>query len=82
MVLYTRERELPAVNVIASVIKYLKDQLLDDLKKMGFGSLESNKINWVLTVPAVLDDNAKMFMREAAQKVLITKIIIKKHEFN
>lgn len=79
---YTRERELPAVNVIASVIKYLKDQLLDDLKKMGFGSLESNKINWVLTVPAVLDDNAKMFMREAAQKVLITKIIIKKHEFN
>lgn len=76
MVFYIRERELPAVNVIACVIKYLKDQLLDDFKKMGFGSLESNKINWVLTVPAVLDDNAKMFVREAAQKVFITKIII------
>lgn len=63
------------MNVFACAIKYLKDHLLDDLKKNGFGSLASNEINWVLTVPAVLDDNAKMFMREAAQKVSITKII-------
>lgn len=72
----TLEQELPAVNVFACAIKYLKDRLLDDINNMGFGSLESNEIIWVLAVPAVFDDTAKMFMREAAEKVSITKILV------
>jgi hypothetical protein len=31
--------------------------------------LVENDIHWVLTVPAIWKDNAKQFMREAAQQV-------------
>lgn len=34
---------------------------------------KTDDIYWVLTVPAVWDDEAKLFMQSAAQKVSITK---------
>lgn len=37
-------------------------------------SFKISDINFVLTVPAIWDDTAKMFMREAAIKVILSKI--------
>jgi hypothetical protein len=33
-------------------------------------------IHWVLTVPAIWKDNAKQFMREAAQQVFVFFVIL------
>lgn len=68
-----RGRELPARTVFVCVIRYLKNHLLDELKKTYYGSFETSEINWVLTVPAFWDDKAKYLMREAAVEVRIKK---------
>ncbi|XP_065923810.1 heat shock 70 kDa protein 12A-like [Magallana gigas] len=66
----SRGRELPAVKVFSYAIKYLKDRLLDDLKKREDMELMKKEgvTSWLLTVPANWDDKAKEFMREAAKK--------------
>lgn len=64
-----RGRELPAVKVFACAIRYLVQHLFDNLKEMGLKSLTINQIDWVLTVPAIWNDQAKRFMRRAAQEV-------------
>lgn len=68
-----RGRELPARTVFVCAIRYLKNHLLDELKKTYYGSFETSEINWVLTVPAFWDDKAKYLMREAAVEVRIRK---------
>lgn len=68
-----RGRELPAVKVFACAIKYLVHYLLDNLKKWGSESFTINELNWVITVPAIWNDQAKRFMRRAAQEVSIKK---------
>lgn len=70
-----RGRELPAVKVFAYAIKYLVQHLLDNLKKWSSESLTINELNWVITVPAIWNDQAKTFMRRAAQEVSIKKPI-------
>lgn len=67
-----RGRELPAVTVFAYAIKYFKDHFLKELEKTGLGALTRDDIKWVLTVPAIWDENAKLFLRNAAHKVSIT----------
>lgn len=54
-----------AVKVFAECIKYLKDQLIQRIHKRVAEILETD-IHWVLTVPAIWDDAAKQFMKEAA----------------
>lgn len=68
-----RGRKLPAKTVFTCAIRYLKDHLLDELKKTYHGSFESSEINWVLTFPASWDDKAKELFRDAAEKVRIRK---------
>ncbi|KAL3885513.1 hypothetical protein ACJMK2_025566 [Sinanodonta woodiana] len=48
------------------VIKYLKDDLLKQCATGGDGIVRPSDIMWVLTVPAIWNDSAKQFMREAA----------------
>ncbi|KAK3605681.1 hypothetical protein CHS0354_013478 [Potamilus streckersoni] len=57
-----------ALNVFALSIKCLKIHLMEMLKKQETG-VEEEDIFWVLTVPAIWNDAAKQFMREAAKKV-------------
>lgn len=68
-------RELEAMLVFTHSIRYLKDHLLKTICK-GFieDPFKISDINFVLTVPAIWDDTAKMFMREAAIKVILLKI--------
>jgi hypothetical protein len=59
---------MPAMTIFSLSIKYLKDHLMTALTERGTGLLESD-IYWVLTVPAIWDQPAKQFMREAAIEV-------------
>lgn len=57
------------MKVFTSAIEYLKNHLLNHLKEKFNDHLKTDDIYWVLTVPAIWNDKAKLFMRSAAQKV-------------
>ena len=59
---------MDALTVFSEAIGFLKQHLLDTLNKKDTG-VKTSDIHWVLTVPAIWDDPAKQFMREAAEKV-------------
>lgn len=61
-----------AIIVFSYSIRYLKDHLLDKLLTSNLGDkVTVDDIDFVLTVPAIWDDTAKMFMREAAIQVRV-----------
>lgn len=62
--------QMPAMAVFAAGIRYLKEHMLQMCKDKNIGIKES-EIHWVLTVPAIWDDAAKQFMREAAVQVCV-----------
>ena len=57
-----------AMTVFSESIKYLKNHLLEKCCNMMVG-LQENDIMWTLTVPAIWNDTAKLFMRRAAEEV-------------
>ncbi|XP_069130722.1 heat shock 70 kDa protein 12B-like isoform X2 [Argopecten irradians] len=65
-------KTLPALDVFGHAIAYLKGHLIDAIKKQ-FADIKDGDIKYVLTVPAIWDDNSKQFMREAAVKGGIKK---------
>lgn len=56
-----------AIEVFAAAIKYLKEHLLEQVKKRVV--LRETDFHWIITVPAIWRDEAKQFMQEAAFKV-------------
>ena len=62
------KKELPALTIFSMAIKFLKDHLMKTLNNRD-KIVRPNDIQWVLTVPAIWNDAAKQFMREAAEKV-------------
>jgi len=56
-----------AMKVFSESIKYLKDHFVEKIESVKH--VVETDIHWVLTVPAIWKDNAKQFMREAAQQV-------------
>lgn len=62
-------KEMKAMDVFSICIKYLKDTMLSSMnKQIAEGNFIENDIDFVLTVPAIWGDEAKLFMREAAVK--------------
>ena len=61
-------KRLLAIDVFAMYIKALKTHLLNRLD-YGQHIIEPHEIKWVLTVPGIWDDSAKLFMRKSAEKV-------------
>lgn len=59
---------MPALKVFSECIRYLKEHLIKLATQKGI-TLKVNDTHWVLTVPAIWDDSAKQFMREAAVMV-------------
>jgi len=59
---------MPAMTIFSMAIRYLKDTFLETIMKQMDG-FEEDMVHWVLTVPAIWDDVAKQFMREAAKSV-------------
>nr|XP_022322670.1 heat shock 70 kDa protein 12A-like [Crassostrea virginica] len=61
-------KEQLAVDVFSQSLHFMKEHLLRHLEKtMGYKP-DTETIRWVITVPAIWDENAKQFMREAAYK--------------
>ncbi|OWF52450.1 heat shock 70 kDa protein 12A-like [Mizuhopecten yessoensis] len=60
-------RDMLAMNVFSSSIRFLKEHLLAKCQERGTEVLMSD-IRWVLTMPAIWSDKAKQFMRECAEK--------------
>lgn len=62
-----------AIKIFSLSIKYLRDHLLEALKKkLGINwekIIPPNAIKYVLTVPAIWNDRSKQFMRDAAVEV-------------
>ncbi|XP_055999584.1 heat shock 70 kDa protein 12A-like isoform X1 [Ostrea edulis] len=63
---------MQAKDIFAQSISYMKRRLLEDLKSRGNMIREEN-ILWVITVPAIWNDGAKQFTREAAVKAGIPR---------
>ncbi|KAK3609225.1 hypothetical protein CHS0354_035164 [Potamilus streckersoni] len=62
-------KSMRAVDIFAAGIKYLKDHLLDNINGVSeYVILIAPDIHWILTVPAIWNDSAKQFMREAARE--------------
>ncbi|XP_052779593.1 heat shock 70 kDa protein 12A-like [Mya arenaria] len=57
----------PALEIFSMAIKFLQKHLLDSLANQVDG-IKENDIYYVITVPAIWDDNAKEFMRMAAEE--------------
>ena len=58
------------VEVIAHILKYLKDELIRQLKASDF-DIEATEFDWVITVPAIWRARGKQMMREAGYKVIV-----------
>jgi len=61
-------KKLPAELIFSMAIRYLKDHFMENVKRQATG-LTLDDIHWVITIPAIWEDTAKQFMREAAIKV-------------
>ena len=57
------------VDVIAQILKYLKNELIENLLQNAGRSLEATDFDWVITVPAIWRARGKQMMREAGYKV-------------
>ena len=64
-------KTLPAIDVFAFAIRYLKDDVMTECRRKVAGTILDSDILWVLTIPAIWTDAAKQFMREAGKKVCI-----------
>ncbi|XP_063415830.1 heat shock 70 kDa protein 12A-like [Mytilus trossulus] len=60
-------KEMEALNVFQCIIQFLKDKVFKHISDKIKG-IQENDIRYVLTVPAIWEDSAKQFMREAATK--------------
>ncbi|XP_063415843.1 heat shock 70 kDa protein 12A-like [Mytilus trossulus] len=58
-------KELEALKVFQCAIQFLKDHFFKSISDKIRG-IQENQIGYVLTVPAIWEDSAKQFMREAA----------------
>ncbi|XP_062582495.1 heat shock 70 kDa protein 12B-like [Saccostrea cucullata] len=61
-------KSVDAMSVFMHCIKYLKSHMLEALNDSKKFETKITDIDFVITVPAIWDDTAKMFMREAAIK--------------
>lgn len=69
---------MPAIDVFACSIKYLKDDFLKIFKKRNLQiciTPLNERVTWILTVPAIWDEPGMQFMREAAERVMYLKFL-------
>ena len=62
------KKVMEALKVFQFAIKYLKDHLYKSVTDI-MPNIQEHDIHYVLTVPAIWENSAKQFMREAATQV-------------
>jgi hypothetical protein len=56
--------------VFSQAILAVKTKLIENIISTAkYNDFTEDRIRWVLTVPAIWEDDAKLFMRECAQEV-------------
>ena len=61
---------MAAINVFSGVIRFLMDHLISSInRRNNQNNLKDTSVRWVLTVPAIWNHAAKVFMRNAAELV-------------
>lgn len=68
-------KEFYLVDVIAHILKYLKDALIEDHLGQGGHSFHASNFDWVISVPAIWRARGKQMMREAGYKVYCSSIM-------
>ncbi|KAH3839750.1 heat shock 70 kDa protein 12B-like [Dreissena polymorpha] len=63
-----RGKQQMAVHVFAMSLRYMREHLLRAMKTNLDLDPDPSDVRWVLTVPAIWDENSKQFMREAAHR--------------
>jgi hypothetical protein len=58
-----------AIDIFSLSIRYLRDHFFSELQKK-YSGIEETDIQYVITIPAIWDDNGKQFMRMVALQVL------------
>jgi len=61
---------MPAITIFSMALKHLKKTMLEAVRKSKIG-VQDNDVSCVITVPAIWNDAAKQFMREAALQVCV-----------
>ena len=72
-------RSMPLMTVISETLKYISNCALNKLSEQVGETLHKEKIRWILTVPALWNEEHKLFMRKAAVKA---GIINEENSFN
>ncbi|CAM9668792.1 unnamed protein product [Scytosiphon promiscuus] len=66
---------VPLLGVIKASLVYFKEDVLCFLSSTSGRPVSATDVNWVITVPAIYDDFAKNFMRQAAHEAgMIDKV--------
>lgn len=69
-------KKLKAIKVFSYSIRFLKDDLIAEMNRREKDvKVTDQDIHWVLTVPAIWNDDAKQFMREAAEQVIYHELL-------
>ena len=61
-------RSMPLITVISETLKFISNCALNKLSEQVGETLHKEKIRWILTVPALWNEEHKLFMRKAAVK--------------
>lgn len=65
-------KPLAALEVFSKSLEYMKEMVLEKIQeKYEDLVIKEERIHWIVTVPAIWDEFAKQFMREAAEKASI-----------
>lgn len=63
-------KEILARLIFTHCIKFMKDDLMEMVERKKVDTeFKTENIRWVITVPAIWEEPAKQFMREAAREV-------------
>lgn len=68
--------KMPIIDIFSMAIRYLKDHALETLNNPRTPDVKvgQSDVYFVLTVPAIWDEKARLFMREAAAQVRLSYI--------
>ncbi|CAC5392283.1 unnamed protein product [Mytilus coruscus] len=68
-------REMKASDVFACCIEYIKNKVFKRAEEAVRG-LKEEQVHWMITVPAIWNESARQFMREAAAKAGINQELL------
>jgi len=62
-------RRFPAFKVVSMTLRFFKDHALRELSNQCGTTIDNDDVRWIITVPAIWNEQAKQFMRQAAYEV-------------